>query len=94
MAKRDLFLVAYDIASAQRLRRVLHTVKTFSTGGQKSVHECFLSKGERLALRSELDRIIDHQDDRVMFLRLGETTRSRSLGIGVPPKNPSFFYMG
>jgi hypothetical protein len=50
METRSLYLAAYDVADPRRLRAALGIVKGFSTGGQKSVHECFFTAGERTRL--------------------------------------------
>jgi hypothetical protein len=43
---RHLFLIAYDISSASRRRKVLNAVKGQATGGQKSLYECWMTSGE------------------------------------------------
>lgn len=91
---RPLHLVAYDVADARRLARVLDAVKAFSTGGQKSVHECFLSPGELAELWRELARAIDHRSDSVLVLRLDPRQGVQTLGIGVPARDLPFFYVG
>ncbi len=94
MSKRPLFLVAYDIRSPRRLRRVLHAVKAYSTGGQKSVHECFLSASEKAALGRRLAMLIDPDTDSVLLIRPDPRGRTRTLGIARPPRDDSFFYIG
>ena len=91
---RPLHLVAYDIADARRLRRVLEAVKGYATGGQKSVHECFLNGRELLALRNEIDGIIRASEDSVLFLRLDPRMGIHTLGIAVKPRDKPFFYVG
>jgi CRISPR-associated protein Cas2 len=91
---RPLHLVAYDISDARRLARVLDIVKAYSTGGQKSVHECFLSPGEIGALRTELGRTIEATEDSVLFLRLDPRQGIQTLGRGVAARDTPFFYIG
>src|SRR5260221_537392 len=43
--QRILYLVAYDISHPRRLARALKTMRAYATGGQKSVHECWLLSG-------------------------------------------------
>ena len=43
MPKRDFYLAAYDVSSPRRLIAALALVRGYTTGGQKSVHEVFLS---------------------------------------------------
>jgi CRISPR-associated protein Cas2 len=94
MNSRPLIIVAYDIADLKRLRRVLYTVKEYSTGGQKSVHECFLSGPEKAQLRTRLARIIDPREDSVLFVRPVARGLPRTLGIARPPRDEPFFYVG
>jgi CRISPR-associated protein Cas2 len=91
---RTLYLVAYDISDPRRLARALKTVRAYATGGQKSVHECWLFPGELLALKHELDAVIDYQDDSVLFIRLDPRMKPRTLGIARPPADPAFFFVG
>lgn len=51
MSNRDLYIAAYDISSARRLRAALKLVKGHATGGQKSAYECFLTPAERRRTR-------------------------------------------
>lgn len=94
MKDRDLYLAAYDIAGATRLRHALHAVKGYATGGQKSVFECFLSAGERNDLIGEVRGLLDTEEDCFMLLRLDPRARVIALGIGVAPEDPPFFYHG
>ena len=92
--QRTLYLVAYDICDPRRLARALKIVRAYATGGQKSVHECWLLPGELAALKSELGAAIDHRDDSVLFVRLDPRMKPRTLGIARPPADPAFFFVG
>lgn len=91
---RPLYVVAYDVTDPARLRRVHDAVKGYATGGQKSVHECFLSAGELRALRADLSDLADPQEDSVIFLRLDPRMGVHTLGVGVKPRDEPFFYVG
>lgn len=93
MSKRSLFIVAYDVASPARLRRVHRAVKAHATGGQKSVFECFLTPIERKALLVRSRRLIDEREDRLAVLRVEERARPVLLGIATPPVDPRFYYV-
>ena len=56
---RTLYLIAYDISHPKRLNRVRHFLKNYSTGGQKSVYECFLTDWPSSTLAT-LDRHAVH----------------------------------
>lgn len=91
---RQLYIVAYDVSDPRRLRRALATCRAFATGGQKSVHECFLSPAEKSALAAELARIVDRRTDSAVLLRLDPRPRVRCLGLAQPPRDEPFFYFG
>ena len=94
MSARALYLIAYDISHPRRLARALKVVKAYATGGQKSVHECFLSPLEKAELRRDLGRVIRRSEDSVVFIRLDPRSRPRTLGIAVAPRDEAFFYVG
>lgn len=94
MAGRNLFIVAYDITAEKRLNRVRHYLKGYSTGGQKSVYECFLTEAELNQIIEELSFLIDEHRDRVHIFQIDRKARLHLLGIAVSPKDPSYFYFG
>ncbi len=91
---RTLYIIAYDISDEVRLARVRHLLKGYSTGGQKSVYECFLTEAERWHIVEKLERLIDPEEDRVHIFTMDGRSRTHTLGIAVQPKDPSFFYFG
>ncbi|MCX7107147.1 MAG: CRISPR-associated endonuclease Cas2 [Methylococcales bacterium] len=94
MANRQLYLAAYDISSNRRLRKALYVLRSFSSGGQKSVFECFLTKTEKAQLLEAIVLIIDPVEDRFILLRLAGVKHIRVLGKAVAPQDGSFFYVG
>jgi CRISPR-associated protein Cas2 len=93
MAKRDLYLAAYDVSDPGRLREALKVLKNYACGGQKSVFECFLTNAEQRTLVSEVREVLDLEEDRFMLLQLGRGARVRALGVAVAPDDPDFFYV-
>jgi CRISPR-associated protein Cas2 len=91
---RHLFLIAYDIRSNRRRRHALKAVKGHAIGGQKSVHECWLTAGELQQAMAALRALIDPRTDRVVFLRLDPRAAVHTLGVGVAPHDGAFFYQG
>jgi CRISPR-associated protein Cas2 len=91
---RTLYLIAYDITDDRRLNRVREFLKGYSTGGQKSVYECFLTDGELKYVKVALDRLIDDEDDRVHIFTMDARSRTHTLGIAIQPKDPEYFYIG
>ncbi len=91
---RRLYLIAYDITDEKRLNRVRELLKGYSTGGQKSVYECFLTEGEKGRVLAELEALIDPEEDRVHVFAMDGRSRTHTLGIAVQPRDPAFFYFG
>lgn len=91
---RILYIIAYDIGDERRLHRVRYFLKNYSTGGQKSVYECFLTYEELKFIISKLKRLIFEHEDRVHIFRIDGRSRVHTLGIAIPPKNPEYFYIG
>ena len=92
--ERTLYLIAYDIPGERRLSRVRNFLKGYSTGGQKSVYECFLSDGELRYVKKKLERLIWEDEDRVHIFTMDGRSRTHTLGIGVQPNDPEYFYIG
>ena len=68
---RTTYLVCYDITDAKRLRRVFKTCKNYGDHLQFSVFECDLSPKEKAGLERNLDELIKHDEDQVIFVTLG-----------------------
>lgn len=94
MSKRTLWLVAYDVRCPDRLRAALDVVKAWSTGGQRSVHECWLTAGELAALRRELTAAIDAAEDSVLLIAPDPSRGVRTLGLAARPRDPRFLFFG
>ncbi len=74
-------MVSYDVCDPKRLRRVARTMEGFGVRLQYSVFECPLD-GVRLAkLKGELQRLLNHDEDRVLFVSLGASSNDASLVI-------------
>jgi len=69
-------------------------LKGYSTGGQKSVYECFLTQGELGYIKEALMEIIDEECDRIHIFTMDARSKTHTLGIGVEPRDPSYFYIG
>lgn len=94
MPDRDLYLAAYDISNGQRLTKALRAVRTYATGGQKSVHEIYLTAAEKIDLLRRIAGILDHAADRFFLLRLDPRAKCQTLGVGAPPSDTTYFYVG
>ncbi len=93
MPKRKLHIAAYDVTDAKRLRRMLHVVKDYATGGQKSAYECYLSSREIRELMMRVAATIDSSQDRFSCVELKQSRATKTLGKAVAPSNPGYFYI-
>ncbi len=94
MSSRMFYLAAYDVADPKRLAKAFGIVKRYATGGQKSVFECWLTEAEKAVLLGSIRRLLYPPEDRFFLLRLDPRSRTRTLGLAVPPTDLSFFYQG
>lgn len=94
MPQRDFYLAAYDISHNRRRTAALALVRGYTTGGQKSVHEVFLSRGERQELLHTMALLLNEAEDRFFLLRLDPRARSYALGVAAQPADPEYFYVG
>ena len=94
-----LVIVCYDVntetrAGRRRLRRVARACEGVGQRVQKSVFECFLTPSEKADLLAEVEEVLDLVEDRFFLLRLDLRSKVRTLGIGVKPQDPAFYYIG
>ena len=94
MKNRQLYIAAYDISCNRRLRKALYVVRSYASGGQKSVFECFLTPAEKAQLLEDINTIIDPIEDRFILLKLLGAKHIHTLGKAVLPQDGSFFYVG
>ncbi|QWF71549.1 CRISPR-associated endonuclease Cas2 [Methylomonas paludis] len=94
MTNRQLYLAAYDISCNRRLRKALYVLRSYASGGQKSVFECFLSAAEKADLLDAIAEVINPEEDRFILLELQGAKYVRTLGKAVLPQDGSFFYVG
>lgn len=94
MSNRDLYLAAYDVSSPRRIAGALALVRGYTTGGQKSVHEVLLTRGERHELLHNMSLLLDEAEDRFLLLRLDPSARTYALGVAAKPADPDYFYVG
>ena len=95
MPARDLHLAAYDISEPRRLSAALKLTRAYATGGQKSVHELFLTPAERQKLVAVMSVLIDMDTDRFLLLKLDPRSRMHTLGRAAATAHADdFFYVG
>ncbi len=94
MTQRLLHLACYDVAEPRRLIAALKLARVYATGGQKSVHELYLTVAERITLIEDMSTLLDLSTDRFLLLRLDPRSRVHTLGKAVQPADPDYFYVG
>jgi CRISPR-associated protein Cas2 len=90
---RSFYLAAYDVAEPRRLRAALDLVKGYSTGGQKSVHECFLTAAEKARLMRDMALRLEEAEDSFLLLRLDPRQKVLTLGKALEPLDAPYFYL-
>ena len=84
---RIRYLVSYDVSSPKRLRKVARTMEGFGVRLQYSVFECPLDDVRMAKLKAELQPILNHEEDQVLFVSLGPSASDASLiieAMGLP----------
>ncbi|UOO81234.1 CRISPR-associated endonuclease Cas2 [Uruburuella testudinis] len=79
MAKRHLYLFAYDIGDCCVQRQVRGILRGYAVGGQKSLFECWLTQGELEDLCVRLPLMLA-PTDRLQVVRLDERVTPLLLG--------------
>lgn len=92
MSQRKLYLVAYNVREAGRLRQALHIARDYATGGQKSVFECYLDPTEYQELIQRMESLLVKHVDRFFVIPLVETCVA--LGCAITAADPDYFYIG
>jgi CRISPR-associated protein Cas2 len=85
------YLVSYDIADPDRLRKVHGVVKSRAQHIQDSLYEALLTEKERVLFEARLKREINQKEDQVIFIDLGSAERKElpeisTLGLGYQPQ--------
>jgi len=68
---RNSYLVCYDISDEKRLRKVFQAMRGYGDHLQYSVFECQMTAMDLVRCRGELNGIIHHEEDQVLFVNLG-----------------------
>lgn len=72
------YLVCYDISDSKRLHKVHRKMKGYGEALQYSVFCCDLTAAEKTILWSELHTLINHREDQILFVALGNTMSERA----------------
>lgn len=94
MPHRALHLFCYDIADPARLKAALDLSRRYATGGQKSVHECWLSEAELGELIHLVAHVINEREDRVLVVRLDPRRDVVPIGAARSPVDRALIIIG
>lgn len=75
-------VIAYDISSSRRRRRVHKRLLAWRIDGQKSVHECLLNQREAEELYAQLMDLIDPDSDHLLLAWLSAGAGMEGIGRG------------
>ena len=82
--RRTLYVIAYDISSDRRRRKVHKSLCGFGQWTQYSIFECHLNRKELLLLRERLDQLLDPEHDSLRFYPLCESCVGKVETVGSP----------
>ena len=85
--KKVHWLIIYDIKDSRRLGRVARVMVKYATRVQKSVFEMHANSATILELRRRLIKIIDNNEDYVIYFKLCEADWQSRLKYGLGRKN-------
>lgn len=82
-----MVLITYDVAvttekGAKRLRKVAKVCQNYGQRVQNSVFECVITEAQFVYLRSQIEGVIDFDNDSVRFYFLGKNWPNRIEMIG------------
>jgi len=72
------YLVCYDISDSKRLHKVHRKMKGYGQALQYSVFCCDLTASEKTILWGELHALINHREDQILFVDLGNSMSRRA----------------
>ena len=75
-------VVAYDITANRVRRKVLRVLREWRLDGQKSVHECRLTRDQAEELFVQLAELIDPETDRLLISWVQTRRRGVARGKG------------
>lgn len=74
---QQFVLVSYDISNQKRWRKIYKLLKGYGEHVQYSVFICQLSELQEARLKADLENIVHHHEDQVMFVHIGPVTEKQ-----------------
>jgi CRISPR-associated protein Cas2 len=76
------FVVIYDIRDVKRLHKVAKVMESYGQRVQKSIFECELEGLAFLKMRTQVEHMIDPDEDSVKYFRLCSKCFEKGLAMG------------
>jgi len=93
--RRKAAVIAYDISSNRRRRKVFRVLKQWRLDAQYSVFECRLTQAEAVELFLQLTDLIDHETDFLLLAWLDRSRKAKGLtSCARPGFRVPIWYMG
>jgi len=80
MTNRHLYIAAYDVTDAKRLRQILQLLRDYSNSYQKSVFECRLTISDKKKLLEKVEELLDKDNDRFFLFKCHSQHQAHYLG--------------
>lgn len=90
---RQLYLACYDITNQRRRAVALKLIRCYATGGQRSVHELYMTHAERETLVKDMRALLEATEDRFQLVALDPRSKVFALGKAVRSTAPECFYV-
>ena len=74
--KKKFFLIAFDISSDKKRRKVVKILENIGMRVQKSVFECFLDDKQFVKNKNKMDAVIDIKTDSIRYYQICENCRT------------------
>jgi len=78
---RRRYLISYDVSSDWRRDRIFETLRSNGDHAQYSVFFCELTHHELANLRGELRQYLNHHEDQILILDLGQAANPLEVGL-------------
>lgn len=80
-----VYLICYDIVEDRRRTKVAKLLEAYGLRVQKSVFEAVLNGNQYQKLKSQLERLIDGEQDQLRFYPLSQHCRVKVVILGFQP---------
>jgi len=80
-AVRRRYLISYDVSSDWRRNQIFEILRSNGDHAQYSVFFCELNQQELAGLRSDLRQYLNHSEDQIMILDLGQAANPLEAGL-------------